>query len=87
LPVALDQTQELLVAKLRIRRPLDGEGKVLASFGFLVAVSTGLIMITAVYLWQSRALVMPDDLASGRDRRSWLACAGVEGLASAGWEG
>jgi hypothetical protein len=51
---------------------------------YLRSVSTGLIVVTAVYLWQIYVLGMREDLGAGRGRRSGLACAAAEGLASAG---
>ena len=63
---ALAFLEESLIAKLKTCSPLDCGEKTLVSFGLLSLFSAGFFLVSAVYLWQSRAMAMLGDLASGR---------------------
>ncbi|MCZ7574730.1 MAG: M50 family metallopeptidase [Ardenticatenaceae bacterium] len=74
---ALAFLKESVVDKLKARSPFNREEKILASFGLLSAVSTGLIVVFAVYMWQSRVMAMLGELASGRDPLSTVLAGGL----------
>ena len=63
---ALAFLEESLIAKLKTCSLLDCGEKTLVSFGLLSLSSAGFFLVSAVYLWQSRAMAMLGDLASGR---------------------
>ncbi len=64
---ALAFVRGALWGKLVAHARWSHEEWILTCFGLLTAITTGLIMISAIYLWQSQVTSMLGELTSGRD--------------------
>lgn len=70
--------KEELTAKLfKERSEFSREEKIFTVFGLLAAVWTGLTVVLVAYLWQSRVVMMVQDLLSGRDLLSVFLIGGL----------
>jgi putative peptide zinc metalloprotease protein len=69
--------EKLLVKLFKERNGLSREERIFTVFGLLAAVWTGLTVVLAAYLWQSRVVTMVQELLSGRDLLSVFLIGGL----------